>query len=483
MSVIIRIVLQLVVVIIYARLLGPEPLGFLSLATMILGVGGIFVAFGIGDSLVQKEVLVTKDISSALNIILTLAIVASALLVIFAGKIALFFGDYGLRSYVMSLGAYFPIFALNVVAKSLLKREMELKRLALVQVFGYFVGFVVVGLPMVLAGFKESTLVLALISQELIILLLLWHKVKGRIVLFSGGFSFSGISFGLDVLKTNVANWIIENIDNLLIGRVRGVADLGIYSVSYNLVRTPVNHFVTTVDAVLFPATARLQGESASVKKMFYAILGVIGVVVLPVFIGIASVSGTLVDALYGEQWALASKVLVPISLSMPLHALVAITGPMLWGLGRADREFIIAFRLVIFMVPALYLAAQVSLVSAAWCVFAFYLMRAVLMLAALVKCLGLSWIKIVRSLKGGVSLSLIVAPALGIMESMLVEHSYSSLARFILLLTLGASLFFIGLALFKRLVMTPEMKELGMRVRGRIKVSPVVKAIDYLVS
>lgn len=223
--------------------------------------------------------------------------------------------------------------------------------------------------------------------------------------------------FGVRVLFTNMANWVIENVDNLLVGKVFGPTALGLYSVSYNLVRTPANHLVVTLQTVLFPVSARAQDNPGSLRRAYLIVVAGVALVAFPVFAGIATVTDTLIAALFGQQWAAAGSVLLPLSLSMMLHAVMAVAGPVLWGKGAAGAEMRVQFWVGIAFVAALLVASRYSVTAMAWAVCGVYGLRVVGMTAALMRHIELSVSALFGALRGGLLAAMLVVFALLVVD------------------------------------------------------------------
>jgi len=282
-----------------------------------------------------------------------------------------------------------PVFflqSLSIVPLALLKRDMEFKTVQIVQVISYLIGYMLVGVGFALAGAGVSSLVAAWIGQSTLSAGMFYvarrHSMRP---MMRGG--DSGLKkFGVRVLFTNMANWVIENVDNLLVGKVFGPTALGLYSVSYNLVRTPANHLVVTLQTVLFPVSARAQDNPGSLRRAYLIVVAGVALVAFPVFAGIATVTDTLIAALFGQQWAAAGSVLLPLSLSMMLHAVMAVAGPVLWGKGAAGAEMRVQFWVGIAFVAALLVASRYSVTAMAWAVCGVYGLRVVGMTAALMR-------------------------------------------------------------------------------------------------
>jgi PST family polysaccharide transporter len=82
---------------------------------------------------------------------------------------------------------------------------------------------------MALAGNGVWSLVAAQITQSATNLMMVYYYTLHPIG-FYFSYSKSLINFGAIILITNIANWIILNIDNTLIGRYYGAENLGLYA-------------------------------------------------------------------------------------------------------------------------------------------------------------------------------------------------------------------------------------------------------------
>jgi O-antigen/teichoic acid export membrane protein len=108
----------------------------------------------------------------------------------------------------------------------------------------------------------------------------------------------------------------------------------------------------------------------------------------------VAIVAPTLIKVVYGLRWIKAVPLVVPLALSMPLFALMAIEGPVLTGLGRPEKEMRAQWYTVLWGVILLGTASQVSLQATAWAVFVLYLVRLILMTRSILDVLDISkWV------------------------------------------------------------------------------------------
>jgi O-antigen/teichoic acid export membrane protein len=263
--------------------------------------------------------------------------------------------------------------------------------------------------------------------------------------------------FGNTVVATNLLNWTIENLDNLLVGRLYGMRALGLYGVSYNLVRTPTDHVVTTAQSVLFPASARAHENVRGLQTAYLAALNAIELVLCPVFLGIAAVAPTLVQGIYGGKWAGAETLLVPLALAMPVHASMTGSG-LLWARGQVATELRVQARTVMIFVAILPIASHISLPAIGWAVFAVYILRASWLTSRILDSIQAPWIAFFSAVRGGLLIGGVTAGTLYVIDVSLASGGMNSLNRLCVLASVGLLI----LAVFPvcvRSVLSPELR------------------------
>lgn len=426
LGVVARIVTQLVVQIALARLLGPEVFGLFAAALLVLGIGGIVVEMGLGSALIQKRDLTESDVRFAFTWVLLASFAMAVAVFLLSGYFADFFDDSRIADVLRGLTPAFIIQALGIVPVSLLKRELAFKAVQGVLITSYLGGYLIIGVGAALLGAGVWSLVAAWIAQNTLatisLLAIRRHSAKplfrDRSSLFKG--------FGSRVLLTNLLNWIIENVDNLLVGRFFGPTALGLYSVSYNLVRNPANHLVVTLQTVLFPVSARAQDNLDGLRRAYLTVLAGVALIAFPLFTGVAAVAGTVVEALFGSQWIESVPILMPLSIAMIVHAAMAISGPILWGMGAAGTELKVQAVIGVIFVATLFMASRISLQMMAWAVCFVYCLRWVGMTATLLRKLHIPVRAGLSSLRGAILASLITTSLL-----LISDHIFSELAPF----------------------------------------------------
>lgn len=115
-----------------------------------------------------------------------------------------------------------------------------------------------------------------------------------------------------------VAIMLRDRLDNLVVGRLLGPAQLGIYTVSVEIASLPISEGVGPICRAAGPGfAAGLRGESpAAAAEAFLRILALTTLVALPAGFGISLVAGPVVTLALGPAWAEAAPLIALLSVS-----------------------------------------------------------------------------------------------------------------------------------------------------------------------
>lgn len=465
LGIVARILLQFGAMVVLTRLIDPAGFGFFGGSLLVYGLAVLMADLGLGMALVQRGEL-TEDIRRTVwgHLLLSHAGVAAGVY-LGAPWFAALLDAPDLRDGIRVMALAIMITAFIVLPTAELRRRIDFRRIQMAQVTGYFAGFVLTAIPLAILGWGGWSLVVALLVQQLVMAVICVHAapqpLRPRWTKLPVGLP----TFGLRVVGSNLANWVTENLDNLLIARFKGLGALGVYSVSYSLARTPVNHVVNTIQQVVFATSSRAQEDHASLSRGYLALLKAVALVTLPIFFGAAVVADSVVVGLYGARWSEAGPVFAALCVAMPFHALMAVAGPILWGRGRTGIELKVQTAVAIALLVVLMLLMQHSLTVLAWAVCAVYAARATLMTVALAMDLDIPLARIVRALRSPLLLAAAVMLLLGVIESVLIgTHAGAVLRLAGLVGAAGAGLLLIGM-LWPRQVLGDDLAFLFTRL------------------
>lgn len=420
---VVRMVLQIGSQVVLARLLGPTEYGVFAIGTLVITFSLFFADVGLAYGLIQKAAVTDRDIRFVFTWQILLGAAVAGLVALAAGPIAAFFGEPRAQEVVRVLSLLCLVNALAAPAMNLLKRDLNYRALQLGQIASYFIGFVLVGIPLALSGHAVWSLVAAWSVQALLAGLFAYAQVRHSLKpLFWYEDARSQGAYGGVVFATNLMNWFIGNIDRTVVGRVLPSRDMGLYSQTYNLLYSPSASLLGVVQPVFFSAASRAaerdaHGES---RRAFLALLGGVALLVMPIFAATAALAEPFVLTVYGAKWHDAAAVCAPLALAMPLFLMFGLCTPLLWTSGRPSDELRSQWPIALAWALGCIWAAQYGVVAVAWAALVFFLLRLVLVLRVTAQRTALKPVELWVALRGGVLLSAACAVALLLLDHVL---------------------------------------------------------------
>jgi len=414
-----------------ARMLGPDSYGVFAIGAVVIGFSGFFSDVGIAYGLIQKREVTDRDVRFVFTWQCILGLSVTVAVALGAGKIAAFFGETRAELVVLALAPLCFVNALSAPAMNLLKRALDFRTLQLSFLISYLVGYVLVGIPLALAGLQVWALVLAWSVQATLNGWLLYRASRHSLtpLIWYEQARQQGM-YGLTVLATNLLNWVIASIDRVIIGRLLPARSVGLYATSYNLVFMPTSSLMSAIQPVFFSASARLaegktatEIDAASLQRGLLSLVGAVSLFVLPAFCVLSVLSHPFVLALYGKAWVDASALLRPLALAMPFYLVWGMTTPVLWASGNASREFRTQWPLAICWVLGCWQAVEhFGAQGAAWGLLVLFATRCIIMLVTVMGLLHLRAAALLRCVAGGVAMAALLSLVAAIAQAALLR-------------------------------------------------------------
>lgn len=465
----VKVLSQLAIGIVLARLLGPEPFGLIAIAWLMLGLGNLIADSGLSVALIQKPHISPRDIRYVFTLQLLAGLALSLLALALAPMIASFFGRPDATAVLRWMSLLFVTQAFGQTASALLRRNLDHKRVQLIQVATYLLAYLALGLPLAYSGFGVWALVFAQLAQSTLFSLSAYLGTRHPLMPALRADQPGLFRFGTKVLGSNLTSWGISNFDSAIIGRMLGVTNLGLYNRSMNLMASPMNAAVSTLQGVLLPLYSRLQHRPEAVRDTYLATLCLVSAVLAPAFTAVALMPETTVLAVYGLAWKNAAVLIAPLALAMPVNVALALGGPMMQGLGHAGLEAVsqgIGFLVLIVGVIA---AASVSLEAVAWVVLMVYCLRAWLVTRLAAGLVSIPASAILRALAGPVVLAMLAALLGWQLDARLTPWFAQPGLRFVLVIGLTASAILAALLAGGRWLFCAEARALLSQARPHL--------------
>jgi O-antigen/teichoic acid export membrane protein len=146
------------------------------------------------------------------------------------------------------------------------------------------------------------------------------------------------VTFGGNLTGFTTINYFSRNLDNLLIGRVWGAQQLGLYSKAYQLMMLPIDQINMPVGSVAVPALSRLTDTPDRYRLAYLRMLEKVAIVTMPAVALMIGSSDWVVRIVLGPQWSEASRIFVLLGITGLFQPIANTTGWLHLAQGRGDR-------------------------------------------------------------------------------------------------------------------------------------------------
>jgi O-antigen/teichoic acid export membrane protein len=408
-----RFALQLAAQVALARMLGPGNFGVYGIGMAVL----TFAAFLSSASFSWNLMLMPSVSRDDIRFSFTWQVIAGALtacaMYAAAPAIAGFFNDPRIEGMVQWLAVASLLGAASGPATCLLQRDLNFRVLGLIQLASYAAGYLAIGVPMALLGYGAYSLAAACVAQAVVNLLAVYvarpHSLRP---LFAHSGGAAALVTGRAVFLTNVVNWLLGNLDRLVIGRVLSAHAVGLYHVAYNLAAIPNVLLLGALQPTFLAAGAKLQHDPQRLAQGWRLGLACILVLVTPAAVVMSLLSADLVGLLYGAAWMECAWVLGLLFLCLPAWACWGLSTPVLWNTNRKHREFLLQLPLLAAAVPLWWLFAPAGIRAVAIVSALVIVARAIVIVAAALNALNLGWAAILPYVARGAGLAVLCGSA-----------------------------------------------------------------------
>lgn len=297
---------------ILARILAPEAFGMVATITMITSFADIFTDAGFQKFLVQEEFESSRELDESTNVAFwtnfSLSIFVWLLIGFFRHQLAEAVGNSGLGNALAIAASAIPLTSFSSIQMARYRRDFDFKTLFFAKLLGIFIPIIVtVPLAFILRNFWA--LVIGNLTIQLANAVLLTARSKWKPSLF---YSFrllrEMLGFSLWTLLEQLLGWANLNIGIFVVGRFLSEYYLGIYKTSMATANQVMSIIVNAFSPVILVALSRVKNDKDEFKNLFYKFEERIGLVIIPLGVGIYVFRELLTMILLGNQWTEATS-------------------------------------------------------------------------------------------------------------------------------------------------------------------------------
>lgn len=323
--------------IILIRLLTPDDFGAFGIIMVFINFFSILVNGGFSTALIRKKEVSDEHYSTVFITSSIISIILYISLFLLSPFLEFYFNINNFALVLRVLGLNIIFNALFLIQNVIIARRMLYKELFLCVLVSTIISGVV-GIYLAYSGFGLWSLVILQLSNQLLLVILLWFRVKWNFVYsFSKNIASELISFGWKILSINLLNSIHENIRNILIGKRYSLVMLGYYEKGNMVPQVIINNVTVTIQSIMLPTFSAFQDDKQKLKQLLRKSISMSAFIIFPLMIGLALISKPLVILFFTENWIEAVPFIQIASITYLIYPINAANIQATTSLGRGN--------------------------------------------------------------------------------------------------------------------------------------------------
>lgn len=325
--------------IVLARLLTPNDFGLMGVAVLAMATLETFSETGIHAALIRKKENITDDLDTAWSITALRGAVIFLILVAAAPWVADFFHSRDAVAVIRVIGLSALVAGLRNIGLIHFQKELQFRKQFLYEF--------------------TATLTTIIVSVSLAFLLrsvwaLVWGSLAAAAVRLVSSFVLHPyrprlrinrqkagelLGFGKWLFFSGVLVFLINQGDDMFVGKMLGVASLGFYQLAFFISNTPSTEVTNIVAHITYPAYSRINAEIDRMRSSYRKVLLFTMTLSMPLAGAILVLSEDFVRLFLGDKWL---PVVSPIHILVfagLIRSVAATTGPIFKAIGHPHKD------------------------------------------------------------------------------------------------------------------------------------------------
>ncbi|PKG81318.1 hypothetical protein CXF85_17730 [Colwellia sp. 75C3] len=295
--------LNLIAVIIIARILTPDELGIFAIASSIVIIANTLKTFGVGNYIVKKVELNKNDIKSALGLNIIISVTLGLIVAFSAYPAQAFYekDDIGLLMLILTVPFFVSPYAANGIA--LLTRDLKFDKIFRIGIITQ-ISNLIMTIVLVYLGFSYYALAISMAVQSIIQTFLIRVYSPASMEWLPRFKEMKNIAkFGFYVTFSNLCNKMNMISPDLIIGKVGTPSMVAYYSRGLGLINYIHTTLAMGVMQVALPYFTNSKKDGTPIEDAYLKSTALINGLLLPAFVIASVISEPLVLFIFGDQW------------------------------------------------------------------------------------------------------------------------------------------------------------------------------------
>ncbi len=288
---------------ILARLLTPREFGIAAAAGFFTLLAGRLSALGFNAALVRAKVVLPTHLSTVFIVNLAVGVLTFSVLTAITPFVARFYDTPETGAILPVAAVAFLIVPFGTVPAAMLTREMRFRESAIIDWY-YTLTFAGTTTLLAWLGFSYMSMVYGRLASMAVLTISRIAYVPWRpSFTFSKAALYELLSFGAGVHVKSLLDFTAQNIDNLVVGKLFGMASLGFYDKAFGTMNRFLVRLNTGGPGIAFRAFAIIQDEPARFRRAYGKVVMSSALLAFPIFAGLIAAAPQFIVVLFGERW------------------------------------------------------------------------------------------------------------------------------------------------------------------------------------
>lgn len=359
-----RALFQLIQISILTRFLSKEAFGLIAMTLLVVQFSNLFVDMGLSSSILHRQNATKNEYSSIYWLNIFTALLFYFILIMIAPLVAKFYNEPDLVILISIMGINLLLMAVGQQHKTIMQKEFQFKAISIIEFISFFFGLIS-AVILAIYDFGVFSLVYStLFASFLSNFLFLIQNSKLNPIGFHFRFSEtrSFLKIGGFTMGSTVFDFFSRETDVLIIGKLLGSENLGVYSLSKQIVLKIYSIINPVILNVLSPLLSSMQTEKYRLKISFLMIVKYLSYINVPIYLFIILLSKEILSIVYGYEYSEYYHILSFLAFAYCLTSLSNPVGSLQIATGRTDLGFKWTIFRVIITPIVIFLGALVNI-------------------------------------------------------------------------------------------------------------------------
>jgi PST family polysaccharide transporter len=331
---------HLVTIAVLARILAPSEFGLYTMTMAFVHFFMLLSCMGLAQASVQNPGIRNEEINALFWFNITLGLIVFLMVFTISPLVGTFYGEPRVGTLTRALSFAILIQVVSLQSRAQLERHFQFSKILAVELTGSLLASAT-AITLAIRGWGPG----ALVGQEMMFLgicsigFISLSRWKPGPPVFGIKLT-SYIRYGRGLTGSNLVNFLSRNLDNVLIGRAFGGAQLGFYQKAYSLALLPITQLNVPLSRVLLPALSQRKNNAAAFRAAYRTAIGCLSSISIPIIALMGVVSREIILVLLGEDWIQANTYFLALLPAAYVGAMNMGTGWVYTSFGHTGRQF-----------------------------------------------------------------------------------------------------------------------------------------------